>query len=466
MRFAAVAALCVFAVPVCAAEFQSGQAAIAVIGQPDFSAHEAGINPVALSLSNGRLYVADTSKRLLAYDISQIPATGLAPVATLNQSVIPGISAVGVYGKSVAIADTANHRVLLWRDGTTESAQQGPDVILSDPSLVAEPISVALDGQRLFIGDGALHRVLIWNSLPQSGAQPPDVVLGPPSDAPAANSISRPVALESDGQHLFVADSGFRRVLVFSPADVPLASNSLLNSASLAPGPLAPGALITIAASGFTQASEAAPDGAAQPLPKNLAGVEVIVDGAALPLLSVSPSEIRAQLPYDLANRSSVSLFVQAAPDNGAVLTSSAVAVSLLPSAPGLFAFSGKEPRPGMAFHSAAPVTSADPAAPGESITLWAAGLGLVASPAESPGVQAGVPNTLPDAAVQSPVAVTINGLPAQVLSAALPEDSIGVYEIRVLLPASLPGGNAILSISQEGRQSNAVTIPLRNGIQ
>ena len=38
--------------------------------------------------------------------------------------------------------------------------------------------------------------------------------------------------------------------------------------------------------------------GSADPLPTKLAGVQAIFDGAALPLLSVSPTEVRTQLPY------------------------------------------------------------------------------------------------------------------------------------------------------------------------
>lgn len=487
------------------ADFQSGQAARAVIGQSSFSAQDAGITATALSLSGGHLYVADTTHHLLAFDLSQIPGAkddfaerqatncavcGFSPAAILNQSVIPGIAAVSVSGKSVAIADAANHRVLVWRDASSDSALNGPDVILGTASpetapltasTLIEPISVALDGQRLFVGDGALHRVLVWNALPQSNNQPADAVLGQQSfststvsDIPGPNTILRPIALESDGKNLFVADSVNRRILIFSAADVPLASNSLMNSASLTAGPLAPGTLVTISAPGFTQSSDAAADNTDQALPKKLAGIEVVLDGVALPLLSVSPTEIRAQLPYDVVNRSSASMYIRAEHDDGAILASNAVAVSLLPAAPGLFAFSGKEPRPGMSAHGSeepeqgAPVTSTSPAHSGEAITLWGTGLGLVTAPAENgPGVLAGVPNTQSDAPVQAQVLANVNGTPAEVLSATLPQGSIGIYEIRILLPANLPNNSSTtLLISQDGRQSNTVTIPIKNAIQ
>lgn len=461
-RVVTAALVCALALSVRAADFQNSQAAIAVIGQPSFSARGSGINPTALSMSNGHLYVADSNNHLLAYDISQLPALGSSPTAVLNQSVLPGVSAVSVFGKSVAIADPANHRVLLWRDATSDTAIKGPDVILTEASTLAEPISVALDGQRLFVGDASLHRVLVWNAFPQSGNQPADVTLGAASEGPTANSIDRPVALESDGQRLYVADSGYHRVLVFAAADVSLSSSALSNSASLTPGPVAPGTLITLTAAGLTTQSESAADDSGNPLPHKLAGVEVLFDGITLPLLSVSPGEIRAQIPYDLGNRTSASLFVRSES-----LTTNAIAATISNVSPGLFAFTGKEPRPAMSFHSGAPVTSSTPAHAGETITLWAAGLGAV----NSFTVDAGVPNAEGDAPVQAPVTAVVNGAPGEVISATLPQGSIGIYEVRIVLPktsyhAAGSPNDVTLSISQNSQQSNAVIIPVASGIQ
>jgi uncharacterized protein (TIGR03437 family) len=42
------------------------------------------------------------------------------------------------------------------------------------------PVSVTSDGQRLFVADNGHSRVLIWNSIPTQTAQPADVVVGQP----------------------------------------------------------------------------------------------------------------------------------------------------------------------------------------------------------------------------------------------------------------------------------------------
>jgi uncharacterized protein (TIGR03437 family) len=317
--------------------------------------------------------------------------------------------------------------------------------------------------------------VLVWDSLPAFDNQPADAVLGQPdfatsttADVPAADTISRPVALESDGANLFVADSVNRRILVFTAGDTKLDATAVTNSATLTAGPLAPGTLVSISAPGFVTVNQSADD-ADQPLPSKLSGVQVVFDGTALPLLSVSASEIRAQLPYDLGNRTASSLYVRVERDDNTVVTTTAVSLAITAASPGLFAFPGLEPRPGMGVHGGEPVTATSPAFAGDSITLWATGLGPVIAPADTGAtVQAGIPNRYADAQVHVPVTATLNGVAATVSSAALPQGSIGIYEVRVVVPAGIAANtaNVILTISQNGRQSNNVTIPIATAIQ
>ncbi|MGA8028498.1 MAG: hypothetical protein WB992_15245 [Bryobacteraceae bacterium] len=487
-----------------AADFQNGQAARAVIGQASFTALDTGIAATTLVVSDGRLYVADATHRLLTYDLTKLPGPrddladrqgtgcavcGFSPIAVANQPVLPGIAGVSVFGKTVVAADTANHRVLVWRDVSLPRSSQAPDIVLgrssSDVSVsgstLVEPVAVAFDGKRLFVADAALHRVLIWKSIPSSDNQPADAVLGQPNftssgpaDSAGPETIARPVALASDGTNLFVADAQDRRILVFTPAEIALSTKAVLNSASLVPGPVAPGTLITISGSGLSDTSESAPDDGVQALPRNLAGVEVVFDGLTLPLLSVSPGEIRAQMPYDFGKASGGSLYVRTEREEGGVTTTNAVPVRMEAATPGLFAFGGNEPRIGLILHAdrdqagraGSPVTAEDPAKPGEVLIFWAAGLGPVNNEDGVTALIAGVPYDGPDAAVMNPVDAVVSGRSAQVVSATLPRQAIGVYEIRIVLPPDLPSDpKTPLLIMQNGLLSNTVTIPVENAI-
>jgi uncharacterized protein (TIGR03437 family) len=479
-----------------AAEFQNGQAARAVLAQPSFTSREQGIKVTSLSVSHGRLYAADAARHVLTFDLSKLPdvredfstrqsngcaVCGYTPMSTVNQSVMPGVAAVSVWGRMVAIADSDKHRVLVWRDSTSSR----PDVVLgqsSDASVVGpgtlvDPVSVALDGKRIFVGDAALHRVLVWNSFPTSDDQPADAVLGQPdftvasaNNPPVPDSIANPAALASDGTNLFVADSVNRRILVFSPGDVRLAADAVVNSASLLSGPLAPGTLISVNAGGLGEGSDSADATKSQALPKRLAGTEVIFDGQALPLLAVSPTQVQAQIPYDLANRGAASFYVRVEHANGTVTVTTPISLKLAPTSPGLFAFSGSEPRIGILLHGGGsevdggpPVDEQSPATPGEVLTIWATGLGAVSENSASDSLSAGRPHEGVAAAVSVPVKALINGEDVQVLSATLPEGAIGVYRIQVVVPQEIAArGEAYLSIAQNVNVSNTVRFPLR----
>ena len=419
-----------------AAGFRTGQAARAVIGQSSFSAHDSGIVARALSVSQGTLYVADTSNHLLAFNVAHLDTSKtatcavcfLTPDGITNQGVIPGIASSAVYGSTVVVADSDSRRVIIWR-----GAMAKPAVVLE----MGDPVSVAFDGQRLFVGDALQHKVFVWESLPASDGQAPDAVLGQSdtgSEITAADTIQNPVALASDGANLYVADADARRVLVYSPGDSPLSGKQILNAASLMPGPLAPGMLVSIEYPAANAAPPATP--------------HVLLDGIELPVLEANGDAIQTQLPY-LLNASASSLMVRAEHADGTSSYSAAVGVLFVPAAPGIYAFSGKEPRSGLLLHQGQPLTSDSPAKVGETLTVWATGLGVI-----DPGSE--------NREVEIPVRAYVNGQPALVVSAELPQSATGVYEVQVQQPQGItPGQLATLVLSQNDFKSNAVVFPV-----
>lgn len=479
------------------AEFFSGQAARAVLGQSSFSSRDAGIAASAMTIQSNRLNVADRSGRVSVFDLAKIPGAraelqgrgsdpcslcGLPPVLSVSQSVAAESSTVSLFGNRLAAIDIRTHRILIWYDIRAARSSAGPDVTLSltDPGVLAvndstiiDPVSVAVDGSRLFVGDAALHRILVWKSLPVAGNQPADAVLGQPdfasrdlSDVPRANTIARPDALVSDGVNLFVGDSRDRRVLIFSAADTYLPSASVLNAASMLPGSFAPGTLVTIKGQELSAQALSAPDDQPSRLPTKLGGAQVYVNGLALALLSVAQTEIHAQLPYTIPAGGSGSLYVRSEYPDGSVAVTSPASVSFSTATPGIFAFGGNEPRPGILLHtngaqdSGSPVTADAPAAAGEVVSLWVTGLHPVTSSSEQMPV-AGAPYMGSDLTF-TPLRAVVNGQDAEVVSASLPSTSIGVYQVLVLLPPNLTREKAELSIGEDGYNSNAITFPVR----
>jgi hypothetical protein len=152
--------------------------------------------------------------------------------ATLN--VPTGIAACG---DGLALADAWNHRVLLWLE-TPRRHNQPADIVLGqedfcavDPNGAREvpaadtlfwPFGVAWDGEHLWVADTGNRRVLLWNGMPTHSGQRADLVLGQKGyacrdensgGAPSAASMRWPHGISFLEGRLFVADAGNNRVM-------------------------------------------------------------------------------------------------------------------------------------------------------------------------------------------------------------------------------------------------------------
>jgi len=144
------------------------------------------------------------------------------------------------------VADTGNHRVLGWTT-TPSTLGQAADFVLGQPDLLtvtantggvtnqslSGPTSVATDGTRLFVADTDNHRVLVWNTIPNTLRKAADYVLGQAdltsnganAGGISASSLNTPTCVGSDGTKLFVCDRGNNRVLVWNA--IPTTSNAV-----------------------------------------------------------------------------------------------------------------------------------------------------------------------------------------------------------------------------------------------
>jgi len=102
----------------------------------------------------------------------------------------------------------------------------------SDDNLSASslhyPSGLWSNGEKLIVADAWNHRVLIWHELPKHSGQAADVVIGQRdfnSNEPnvdglnspcSSQSLYWPYGVHSDGEQLWIADTGNRRVLYFS----------------------------------------------------------------------------------------------------------------------------------------------------------------------------------------------------------------------------------------------------------
>ena len=172
-----------------------------------------------------------------AFDREGRNARGGASVDSLN--VPTGIVACGPSCEGLAVADAWNHRVLIWHTRPTQSHQR-PDVVLGQAdfdsgesnrgqdrptaSTLFWPYCVSWDGQRLWVADTGNRRVLMWQGLPQHNGEAAALVLGQPDfdhrdenggAAPTAASMRWPHAISFSAGGLCVADAGNNRLMLW-----------------------------------------------------------------------------------------------------------------------------------------------------------------------------------------------------------------------------------------------------------
>lgn len=113
---------------------------------------------------------------------------------------------------------------------------------------------------------------------------------------------------------------------------------------------VAAGTLITLLGENLADTTVSVPEGTME-LPRYLGGVHVYFDGMEAPLLMVSPTQINAQIPWEMRDSNSANAYVRIERASGVVVTTSPVAVPLIPQNPGIFALDGSDPRPGIVSH-------------------------------------------------------------------------------------------------------------------
>ena len=251
------------------------------------------------------------------------------------------------------------------------------------------------------------------------------------------------IVFSPDGAGIATFGSGGARVWQAGPR---FTVESVVNAASFAPGPVAPGALISILGGGLGPETPA--QGAVSPetgrLPVVLGGVSVMLDGERIPLLYVQQAQINAQVPYEVAGRSSVRLSVS----YGGV-DSPGVTLAVSPVQPALFLM------PGSMFaiirnENGQLNSASQPARMGESITLFGTGQG-VTSPPSGTGQMAPVMS----AHRIEEVSVMVGGSAAEVVSAGLAPGFAGVFLIQVRIPdTATTGEENPVSVTIQGESS------------
>lgn len=270
--------------PATAQQFATGQAARLAIGQSPMVSADPGASDVLLGSLNGVAYAANTlivadsnrvgaepnNNRVLIYrdldqqviglremfpqDDKRCPAcigkattvlgqTGFDKVTfpqAVAQNTVNRPLGVAYNGRLLAVADTDNNRVLIWRSLPTNHATPA-DYVVGQPDFVTGRATRALnaktlrgpqgvwldDTDGLWVADTQNNRVVYFGVVSQNNPEA-KLVLGQPNlttdqqtslaqePVARANSMRNPVSVTTDGRRLYVADLGLSRVLIWN----------------------------------------------------------------------------------------------------------------------------------------------------------------------------------------------------------------------------------------------------------
>lgn len=408
-----------------APNLNNGIGAVRVFGQASFQTGASGPTPSAQTFNSPRgiavdelgfLYVADAiNNRVLLFPLGpETPAMGAVASHVIGQSSFElGAANGGTTGLRtpadvvvspdgvIRIADAENHRVLEYQGG------------LFLPSAGAAAVRVF--GQANFNA-----RTINYNST---------------DGRATAQGLFQPSSLFLDRNGmLYVGDGGNNRIVEYVNPAVAVSAATFLTSVGVAAGSLA-----SVFGVDFTTEMAAA---ATVPLPTQLAGVTVEMEGASLPLIFVSPTQINLQIPPSTPIGSRTVLVRKAATDEligGGLMNVSA-------TRPGLFTFSQNGIGFAVAVNEDGTFNSPEnPASRGSVVTLYGTGQGptdpvVPAGEAPPNGVLVNTvakPTSTAVACLQSnSMCVLVGSKFAETLFSGLAPTFVGLWQLNVRLPA------------------------------
>jgi len=203
------------------------------------------------------------------------------------------------------------------------------------------------------------------------------------------------------GGVLYVADLNNDRVRLLTPQTIPtpVATVTVLNGASLAPGPVAPGMLLVIRGTGIRAA--------------DAASTLVLINSIPVPILVMDDTQIQVQAPLTLATPDDAQIVIVHLGSIAAMVT-----VATAAAAPALFPIDPQAVK----------------AAPAAVVTFYGTGLGLG----------------------DLPVTATIGGVNAEVASLDPSPGYAGLFRIDLRMPAAAAPGLAAVIVTIGGVASQS----------
>jgi uncharacterized protein (TIGR03437 family) len=233
-----------------------------------------------------------------------------------------------------------------------------------------------IDHQRLSDFDSGVQGVTFADSFTPPVTGP---FIGTATSAQYAVGAGGAIRIGQDTWPLLGVSVALQAPSFMPTGPVYLSPTGIVNAASYAPftAGISDGELLTLFGSNLAAGNFSA----AAPYPATLGGVQVMVNGIAAPVSYVTPGQVSIVVPFEIASAAA-----QFQVNNNGIL-SNIVMELVNQTTPGVFTFPGSGLGYGAVVHSAdgTSVSPSSPAQPGETVSVFAAGLGSV-SPSVTDG--------------------------------------------------------------------------------
>ncbi len=258
-----------------------------------------------------------------------------------------------------------------------------------------------------------------------------------------------------------------------SGSGVYLSPQGVVNAASYSPftAGVSPGEIVVLYGTNLAPSFQAA---SSLPLPTNLNGVSVTVNGVQAPLYYVSPTQLSVVIPYSAAYTVTSGFpIARIQVTNGSSGTSNAVTEFFNLTTPGLFSQTANGIGVGSIYHVTSSgfvaVTNSNPAQPGETVVAYISGMGVT-----FPSVMEGTAGpTSPLAQTQNNFDIFIGGTEAcgsETTATACPFVGLApylanVYQFNIPIPSTATAGLNSVEITGPDSDNYQVSMPIGNGL-
>ncbi len=326
---------------------QNAVSADYIIGQIGGSVNQASDaadslrTPMSLAWDGTNLYVSDAyNRRITVYSIGQntIPYTGVRNAASIDIKASGNVA----IGGTITAGDSIDINI----GGTSSTDTTG-----------ATTVTGGADYKYTIVATDTINTIIMAlvgeMQSANSGAGDPNVDAFP--DLTTGLLVLTAKASGADGNNVAyfatvaAASTSATATITATAAGATLAGGG--DAASIAPG-----TIVSVNGSNLTFGSASA-DLTQNSLPTQLAGTEVYINGIRAPLVFVSPTQINAQIPWEVNDTTSVNAYVRSQRSDGSVMVTTPVAVTIVVANPGIYTQPGTNPPVGVVLHASSNAT-------------------------------------------------------------------------------------------------------------